>query len=416
MRVLVYPHDLSVGGSQLNAIEIAARIAKSGHDTVVYGRPGPLVERIRDLGLEFLPAPDVRRRPSRVGVAALANIVDSRRIDVIHGYEWPPALESFLVSRSRPHTASVATVMSMAVAPFIPHTMPLVVGTAQIAADGRQVGRTRVTTLEPPIDLEENAPPGIGVAEFAARHGLDRQGLLIVMVTRLAREMKLEGILSAIDAVSRLSPASRATLVIVGDGPARDEVAESVRQVNSAAGRALAVMTGEMFDPRPAYAAADIVLGMGGSALKAMAFGKPLIVQGEQGFWRLADERTFDQFLWTGWYGVGDGRHTGAGTLMAQIAPLLDDPALRERLGAQGRALVEGRFSLAAAAERQMAVYRAALDMTNSPLLQTTDILQAATRFIGYKVNRKLRRITGRARTDDFNSRPVVARRVNRSS
>ena len=35
-----------------------------------------------------------------------------------------------------------------------------------------------------------------------------------------------------------------------------------------------------MLDPRPAYAAADIVIGMGGSSLRGMAFGKPTIVVG----------------------------------------------------------------------------------------------------------------------------------------
>ena len=416
MKVLVYPHDLSIGGSQLNAIEIAAKVALSGHETVVYGQPGPLTKRIDDLGLEFVASPDTRRRPSRTGLGELARIVDARGIDVIHGYEWPPALESYLVSRTRPTTVSVATVMSMAVAPFIPQTMPLIVGTAQIAADGRRSGRTRVSTLEPPIDLEENAPLNDGVAEFKFRYGIAGQGLLIVMVTRLSREMKLEGILAAIEAVGQLDSSLHATLVVVGDGPAHAEVSERVQRINTCAGRTVAVMTGELMDPRPAYAAADIVLGMGGSALKAMAFAKPLIVQGERGFWRLADERTFDTFLWTGWYGVGGDRQMGADKLLSEIQPLLADHLLRERLGRQGRLLVERRFSLAAAAERQLAIYQAALNMTTSPLAQAVDFLQATTKFATYKINRKLARVAGRVKVDDFNSRPVVAKGLGRPS
>ncbi len=48
--------------------------------------------------------------------------------------------------------------MSMAVAPFIPRTMPLVVGTRQIEAAERQFGRERVVTIEPPVDLDLNSP------------------------------------------------------------------------------------------------------------------------------------------------------------------------------------------------------------------------------------------------------------------
>ncbi len=66
-------------------------------------------------------------------------------------------------------------------------------------------------------------------------------------------------------------------------------------------------MTGQMTDPRDAYAAADIMLGMGGSALRAMAFAKPLVVQGERGYWRLLTPESLDFFLDKGWYWLGDG-------------------------------------------------------------------------------------------------------------
>ena len=49
-------------------------------------------------------------------------------------------------------------------------------------------------------------------------------------------------------------------------------------------GRQVVLLTGEIADPRSAYAAADVVVGQGGSALRGMAFGKPLIVVGEEGF------------------------------------------------------------------------------------------------------------------------------------
>ena len=43
MRILVYPHDLAIGGSQINAVDLAAGAAAAGHAVVIYGRPGPLV-------------------------------------------------------------------------------------------------------------------------------------------------------------------------------------------------------------------------------------------------------------------------------------------------------------------------------------------------------------------------------------
>ena len=139
MRILVYPHDLGIGGSQLNAIELAAAVQRLGHEVVVYGRPGPLNRRIEELGLEFVPSPEPHLRPTPSVVKALVRLARERKIDILHGYEWPPALESLIASRRTPGTAAVATVMSMSVAPFIPKSMPLLVGTQEILKSGAGV-------------------------------------------------------------------------------------------------------------------------------------------------------------------------------------------------------------------------------------------------------------------------------------
>src|ERR1700680_1782763 len=124
---------------------------------------------------------------------------------------------------------------------------------------------------------------------------------------------------------------------------------ETTPAANARAGRKVAVLTGELQDPRSAYAAANVVLGMGGSALRGMAFGKPLIVQGERGFWELVTLESTLTFLRQGWYGVGpygDGRAAGAARLEKILRQLLDDTATQARLGEYGRRLVVERFSL----------------------------------------------------------------------
>ena len=90
--------------------------------------------------------------------------------------------------------------------------------------------------------------------------------------------MKLEGLLAAID-VRLVSGSTPLQLVIVGDGPSRPGGRGGRRAREHIGGRRAVVLTGELRDPRPAYAAADVSLGMGGSALRAMAFGRPLVVQ-----------------------------------------------------------------------------------------------------------------------------------------
>ena len=67
------------------------------------------------------------------------------------------------------------------------------------------------------------------------------------------------------------------------------------------------MLIGAMVDPRPAYAAADVVVGMGGSALRGMAFAKPVIVVGEKNFAEVFDQDTAQGFYDRGIYGLGDG-------------------------------------------------------------------------------------------------------------
>ncbi|QEW02191.1 glycosyltransferase family 4 protein [Microbacterium lushaniae] len=408
MRIVVYPHELGMGGSQLNAVELAGAVRDLGHDVLVFGRRGALVERVEELGLEFVEAPPPGKRPSPSTARALRALVQERAVDLVHGYEWPPTLDAVLAFPGGRHTAIVSTVMSMSVPPFIPRSIDLVVGTEQIADAERRSGRARVSVIEPPVDLAHNHPTSGDASAFRAAHQLDLHALTVVSVARFARELKLEGTLTAIEVIGRLARSTPVQLVLVGDGPARDDVARAAAAANAVAGRRAVVLTGQLDDPRPAYAAADIALGMGGSALRALAFGAPLIVQGEQGFWRTCEPSSLDQFLWTGWYGVGEGTHVGAAAFDAALSPLLTDAARRAELGAFGLTVVRERFSLTRAAEVQAGIYAEA---ASSPASYARASEAAAyARYARYYGAKRVRRALGRESMDDFNAKPVAGR------
>ena len=404
MKVLVYPHDLGMGGSQTNAIELAGELRDLGVECAVFGRPGTLNARIDELGLRFVESVDPGRRPSPAVVRQLRELVEKEGFHIVHGYEWPPTLEGVLALRGVPGRAVVSTVMSMAVAPFIPHWVPLVVGTQQIAAAEKAAGRPRVDSLEPPVDLLHNvAPDPATLAAFRRDWGLDGRPL-VVCVTRLAAQLKLEGLLTAMD----LAGSQREfQLLVVGDGPSRSEVTEAAQRANAAAGPGTVVLTGELLDPRPAYAVADIVLGMGGSALRALAFTKPLVVQGERGFFEPLSPETLPMFGWQGWYGVGDGSGSGRARLLSALAPLLHDSRLRDERARFGREVVE-RCSLTSAAARQLAIYDEALSTSYSPGEKALDSSVAAGQFAAYHVRRRWSRWRGRGMSDDFNAAPVA--------
>lgn len=421
MRILVCPHAMEIGGSQINAIELAAAVRDHGHEVIVASGPGPLVEMVRRLGLEHIAFGSDTRRLSPRGLRMLAKLARERSIDVVHGYEWPPAIAAFFGPRLLAGIPAVCTVMSMAVAPFLPRSLPLVVGTEQLRREAVASGRSAVTLLEPPVDTVANAPSFDGTG-FRSAIDADPSSVLVVIVSRLARELKLEGLLAACDAVALASARGVAVqLAIVGDGPARDEVERRAAAVNARCGRRAVVLTGELADPRPAYAAADIVLGMGGSALRAMAFAKPLVVQGELGFWRTASPQSLAQFLDSGWFGLGDlsypvdehGLAVGAQRLVDELMPLIDSAARRRELGQFGRDLISSRFSLERAACVQEQVYVDAIAAAEQRL-PAFDIAGAALGMLAHKARRKLLRVLGPIATDDFN-RLAMTKRVSKA-
>ena len=77
MKVLVYPHDLQIGGSQINAIDLAAEVAEHGHEAVVYAIDGPLRDG-RRRSIAVWP-PLGRRRPDSDQDASLRVSFDDQQ-------------------------------------------------------------------------------------------------------------------------------------------------------------------------------------------------------------------------------------------------------------------------------------------------------------------------------------------------
>jgi glycosyltransferase involved in cell wall biosynthesis len=304
----------------------------------------------------------------------------------------------------------VGTVMSMSVVPFFPRSVPLVVGTERIREAAVEAGHRRVTLLEPWVDTDTDSPAVSG-AGFRAAYGIPRGDVVVAMVCRLVPELKLEGLLAACDAVGELAASGRRVrLLIAGDGRARDEVAERAAKANAAAGWDAIVLTGELADPRPAYAAADVLIGQGGSALRGMAFEKPIVVVGEEGFSEVLTPRSLPLFLEQGWYGLGAGSlGSGVTGLREGLRQLVDSVRMRAELGAFARQVVVDRFSLERAAALQEKEYFAAISERAGAFRQLGDLARTGTGVAGTTLRRKFHRWRGGAvATDDANARPLA--------
>ncbi|MGO1581661.1 MAG: glycosyltransferase family 4 protein [Actinomycetaceae bacterium] len=349
MRVLVCPHRMGMGGSQLHAVELAAAVRRHGHEPVVYAPPGVLTDLVRDAGLTWVPAPHERtRRAWSRGLADVARLWD---VELVHAYEWRPSVQAAFGSGRR--LPLLMSVMAMEVPDLLPTHVPLVVGTPELRDQMRARGRT-AHLLEPAVDM--GRPLTVDAGRARAGWGIADGELVVGVVSMLTTDLeKLQGVLEAIRVVDRLADRLPISLLIAGDGEGRAAVEARARAVNARHGRTVVRPVGFLADAGPAYAASDVVLGMGSSAIKGMAHGRPLVVQGEAGFWSLVDGTTVDGFRSAGWFGRGGA---GARDLTAALRALAGSPDLRRRLGALGREAVEERYDLDRGAEALAEIYR----------------------------------------------------------
>jgi glycosyltransferase involved in cell wall biosynthesis len=213
-----------------------------------------------------------------------------------------------------------------------------------------------VSVIEPPVDTDRDRLDAVDVDGFLACHNIDADRPRVAVVSRLDRDIKLEGVLRTIDACAALESFGL-TLVIVGSGNALSEVRQAADRVNDRLQRRAAVLTGRLLDPRAAYAAADIVVGMGGSAMRGMAFEKPVVVLGANGFALPFEPATAEYFFWHGFYGRGPMYD-----LTAALRRVLSDPALQASLGQFSRRTVESKYSLDLAYRHLERTYWAAVD------------------------------------------------------
>lgn len=360
LSIAIGLEGLALGGCPINALDLSRTLHRRGHRVSVFA----VDEQVKVSLLPYAERSgfDVTLLPTRSGGPARAlqihRFAKAQRADVIHVFgPWlgPPAWAAAALDARR--TATV-TNWTMENVDYIPAGMPMIVGTRGLQREAETTHRGPVPLMEPPVDLDADHPDPVAGEEFRRQHGIRADEVLAVTVSRLDSDLKAEGIGYAIEAVAHLDlPDLR--LVIVGDGNAQDILQRHATAVNDALGRPAVILTGAMLDPRPAYDAADLMLGMGGSAIRSLAHGKSLIVLGLNGFARTFTPATIDYFYDAGFF--GDERpENPVAHLADQIRSLLPE-ATREQFGSFGLSEVRQRFGLEAGADKLEAIYRSAL-------------------------------------------------------
>jgi glycosyltransferase involved in cell wall biosynthesis len=254
----------------------------------------------------------------------------------------------------------VVTDMFMTLTRVLPKTLPTTFGTPELVDQARATGRKHTELLLPPVDIEANAPGVVDATHLTRRLGVNEHTINVVTVSRLNFSLKFESIARTINAVGALGSELPLRLIIVGDGEARPALERLSARVNHELGRCAVVFAGEMLDPRAAYVLADIVVGMGGSALRAMAFGKPVIIVGEDGFAKSFTQETADYFFYHGIFGRGSACSRSE-QLIADIRWLAHASDKWPKFGDFARQFVVRHFSVETVSARLSALCESAV-------------------------------------------------------
>lgn len=359
-RVLVHLNSLELGGTQINAVDLAVQGRESGIHSILLGAADTLPKGPSLLDIAAERGIDIEIYDPESSMFArgrqLAELARRHDADLVHVYgSWGGAARPTYWGFSRfGRRPWVQTVWEMEVSSQIKRRMPMIVGTGYLVDDMRdRPGLTRL--ISPPVDTDLDRPDPESAAAFRSDH--DLQGPLLVIVSRLDRSMKSVPIGIAIEAMRELG--TRATLAIVGTGDNADQLHRAGALVNEAVGREAVRFIGPMSNPRRAYAAADVMIGMGGSAARALAFGKPLVVHGEAGRSELFQEATADALARYS-YWSDDTVSNPVEMLVGFVSDLLGDDSRREALGEFGRAFAIERFGLVKMAAQLADFYREA--------------------------------------------------------
>jgi glycosyltransferase involved in cell wall biosynthesis len=365
-RILLLVTLAETGGAQTYVRVLASALAGHFDVTVAAHGDGPLRRAVETAGATFVPLRQMRREVGLrdlVALVELALLMRRLRPHIVHASSSKAGVVGRLAAGLTRVPIRVFTVHGWA---FNAHAgarsrlyelaerivRPFTTLTICVSDSERDAGlAARTCVAERSVVIRT----GIDAASFPVARPADALPA-IVAVGRLRAP---KDPVSLVRALALLQGPFHATLV--GDGPDRPVVDEEVRRADLAGSVLLA---GERDDVAEILASSAIFVlssrseALPVSVLEAMAAGLPVVATRVGGVPELVVDGETGLLV-----PPADPR-----ALAAALQRLVDEPELRARLGAAGRARVEERFALESFLQSHLDLYRRALAARGLPL------------------------------------------------
>lgn len=347
LRVLHTEWSDGWGGQEIRILSECLGLAAQGHRVELAGCPeGQLRRRAQEVGLVFHPLPMAGPWDLRA-VWRLARLLRREGFDILHTHSSVDSWVGGVAAR----TAGVACVRTRHLsAPVSTHPLNFVYRLPQaVITTGEGIRRHLVEDYGLFPERVFSIPTGVDTMRFRPREpdpelqaelGLSPEEPVVAMVAVL-RSWKRHDLFCRM-ARMLLDQGQRARFLIVGDGPGRERVGGYLDELEL---RPAVIMTGHREDVERILSLCTVVVlcsdrneGVPQAVLQAMACARPVVA---------AAAGDVPQVVRDGQTGllVPPGE---VEPLARAVQRLLEDAALRRRLGEAGRRLVEEHHSLAA--------------------------------------------------------------------
>jgi glycosyltransferase involved in cell wall biosynthesis len=329
VRILHVIQVFDVGGAELLVVSLARGAREAGHEVGVAAAPGPLAG---ELGVEPYPLPVLERRKHLVpkGAIQLRRAIREFRPDLVHAHNPAMAAITTLATMRGRRPRALVTVHGVPDADYPAAARVLRLGGLPVVACGDAVASAlRDERVDVAATIPNAVPPAPPPAErraIADELGIPEAAPLVVTVGRLA-PVKNQTL-----AIRALAEVPDARLLVVGDGPLRGDLEQAAADSGIAE---RVTFAGTRSDARALIGAADVAVissegeGLPLVALEALAGETPLVATAGRGLRELLTDGKTARL-------VPPGEEQA---LALAISEVLEDPDLRRRLVAGGRAL-----------------------------------------------------------------------------
>ena len=369
MNILQILPSMDIGGVETGTVDLARYLARHGHKTVVVSGGGRLVRELDAVNVRHYTMPVGRKSPVNLFgmVRALARIIRSENIGIVHARSRMPALIAYIACKMTDRRF-----ITTAHGYYSRHPMsaPMSWGRYVIVASN-VMAKHMTGAFGVPHSRIRLIPRGVDLSRFKLRSPkANAQGSFTIgMVSRITPLKGHADFIRAVAILSRQIPRLKA--VIVGQAP-KEKYLEDLELLVRRLGLSQTVeFTGPRADVPEVMAGLDVLVSatvtpeaFGRSIIEAQATGVPVVATGVGGVVDIVEDQRTGLLC-----APGDPKD-----LAAKVLRIYRDRDLAGRIASAARRTVESEFNLERMMERTIAVYEEAMKKANILVIKISAI------------------------------------------